>query len=364
VRGAAASSHRVSFTVKDSGPLSGVVGDPSRPAVWFWSLTKRADVVYRLDATGRVKSWAVLSGKRRVVTGDDESGLAVASDGDVWLGASRTLVRLNPTSGNVRTWKVPAGRLNPRAVHGLSLKGPPRITAVAVSPSGGVAVALWPMSSVTTFDPSTTQFSVVDLPSVDDLDTALAYSNGGTLGVGYADIAEQGDNINHVLMLTGALRRIVVVSDSAAVALTDWHSRRFLAGDANPEIVSVTGPPRDLPAPTSLDGFRPFNQPLDLLSGDRLAGATRSGVIVFPGNARSNSAATARSHLYLTPQEPCYHGPIIGVPPGSATTDTASTSTTTAICRQGVSAVATDAHNDLWIITGTNADTVMLLAHA
>jgi hypothetical protein len=120
----------------------------------------------------------------------------------VWLGYNRTLIRLDPSTGHVRTWAIPPPPKNPDEDRfGPGRPPQPAVWSLAVSPAGDIAVGMWPASSLFTLDPTTSRFLAVDFPGVDDQELSMGYDGGGALAVGYSDVAT-GGKANRVLVMS------------------------------------------------------------------------------------------------------------------------------------------------------------------
>src|SRR5215813_3997306 len=103
-----------SVTLPDGyGPITTMAGDPNGSGVWFWADTQTTLSIFHVDGQGKLTSWPVLTGADNV--GQAESGLTVTAAGMVWLGINATLTRLDPSTGAVRTWRIPVPADNPAA---------------------------------------------------------------------------------------------------------------------------------------------------------------------------------------------------------------------------------------------------------
>lgn len=92
--------------------------------------------IFHVDGHGKLTSWPVLTGADNVYQA--ESGLAVTSAGMVWLGINVTLTRLDPSTGAVQTWRIPAPGDNPAAesFRPTDTQGQYLVQAIAASPDG------------------------------------------------------------------------------------------------------------------------------------------------------------------------------------------------------------------------------------
>jgi len=178
-----------SVTLPDGyGPITTLAGDPNGSGVWFWADTKTTLSIFHVDGHGKLTSWPVLTGADNV--GQAISGLTVTLAGIVWLGINATLTRLDPSTGAVKTWRIPAPADNPAAesVRPSAVQGLYLVQAIDISPDGGqIAIAMDLSSSVELFDPSAGTFTQIAMPDTSDTPVSLAYATDGTLGVAIAN---------------------------------------------------------------------------------------------------------------------------------------------------------------------------------
>jgi hypothetical protein len=165
------------------GPITTLAGDPSGSGVWFWADTKTTLSIFHLDGKGKLTSWPVLTGADNVYQA--ASGLAVTSAGMVWLGINATLTRLDPSTGAVQTWRIPAPADNSAAesFRPSNSQGQYLVQSIAASPDGSrIAIGMDPSSSVELFDPSAGTFTQIAMPATSDTPVSLAYAPDGTKG--------------------------------------------------------------------------------------------------------------------------------------------------------------------------------------
>jgi hypothetical protein len=170
------------------GPITTLAGDPNGSGVWFWADTKNTLSIFHVDGQGKLTSWPVLTGADNAFQA--LSGLTVTSAGIVWLGINATLTRLDPGTGAVKTWRIPAPADNSAAESFRlpSVQGQYLVQAIAASPGGSqIAIAMDLSSSVELFDPSAGTFTQIAMPAASDTPQALGYAPDGTLGVGLAN---------------------------------------------------------------------------------------------------------------------------------------------------------------------------------
>jgi hypothetical protein len=339
-------------------PIQGMAGNTTGPGVWFWDYSKSADTVF-FEAPGRpLRSWNVLSG-RSYQAQQAKSGLAAAADGDVWLGINSTLAELDPPTGTVRTWRIPAPRPNPAQARFLpsALRATRAVQAIAVSGSGDVAVAMSNSSSLAVFDTTTQAFSIIDLPSVSMLPIAVAYSGDGTLAVGTSDLAH-GGRADQVLLRTaaGSTALAVVGVPGSAWEIAALTPAAFVVGAVRPDVLTQAGALTRVQAP-ALTGTAAAPNPIVVLPGGLLAGISASGVVEFRDDAVTARAAAA-SATTLKGVRTCGEDVPSMLPHGGRITPKRSCVLAT------YASVVADSAGNLWVIPPGNGDSVALLSKA
>lgn len=279
-----------------SNPIDALVGDPNGAGVWFWDLTATGDVIYHVSVTGKLTAYPIFTGTS-VLYQQGSSGLAVGTNGMVWLGINTTLAELNPDTGKVQTWSIPAGRANPRQqpASAEDMAGHRAVNALTVGPKGRVAIAMNSESSVEEFDPATATFSSLMLPTVTEEALSVTYSSNGTLCVGLSDLAT-GGHANQVLLVDPAGgKATAMVSGGPAWEVAPYNASTFVVGSFDPHLVSSVGTVTPILAPKALTGTAAAPTPLRLLPNGKLLGVADDGLLEFPSTATSVSAATAQT---------------------------------------------------------------------
>lgn len=143
--------------------------DPGRDGLWFWTSRQQRGTtfdnqVYFYDIPAQqLRSWPIYSGdwSAQVL-----SGLAVAPDGDVWIGWNRNLVDFHPTDGTFARYELPAQPAYPLppAVLG-DLPADLGVADLAVARDGTVWIARYAALSLTAFTPSDHTFHEHPLPA-------------------------------------------------------------------------------------------------------------------------------------------------------------------------------------------------------
>jgi hypothetical protein len=340
-------------------PIMSLVGDQSGAGVWFWDEGGTQVKVFHLGRDGRLKSWPVLPLTESLRTGA-AFGFTVTRAGTAWLAIDSTLVRLDTSTGQVRTWQIPAARANPAAAR----YQPPgsgsdtQVQALAVAASGQVAVADTNASSVQVLDPATGQFSQVRTPSEDDQPISVGFARNGTLGIGYQQVG--APHVSAVVIVPRRGKALVrTVTDSWAV--TPYGATGLLVGATRPDVVSAAGQVSSLARPADLIGLAVSGLPVAPapMPGNRLATVVHAGVLVFPADAASDTTAGAHALLYVPPTVRCVpYGDSAGglTGPGHSMPSDRHAGP----CHLPIQMLATDARGGLWVVDGSG-DTVDLL---
>ncbi|HLI52470.1 MAG TPA: hypothetical protein VKU87_11790 [Thermomicrobiaceae bacterium] len=279
-----------------SNPIDALVGDPNGAGVWFWDLTATGDVIYHVSGTGKLTAYPIFTGTS-VLYQQGSSGLAVGTNGMVWLGINTTLAELNPDSGKVQTWSIPAGQANPRQqpASAEDMAGHRAVNALAVGPKGQVAIAMNSESSVEVFDPPTATFSTLKLPVITDKPISVTYSGDGSLCVGMSNIATGGHANELLLVQPGGTTAHATVPDGTAWEVAPYDASTFVVGSFDPHLVASDGAVTPLLAPKALTGTASAPTPLRLLPNGKLLGVADNGLLEFPSTATSVSAVTTQT---------------------------------------------------------------------
>jgi len=367
--GSSLQGSQVTATVSDQAslpvgydPVSELAGDPDGTGVWFWDVDASAVDLFHVDGQGALTSWPVLTGAS-YANERARSGLAVSTSGTVWLGINATLVSLNPLSGAVKAWTIPPPNDNPDAESYLpsKLAGTHAVQALATAPNGEVAIAMSNSSSITEFNPSTTQFSVSNLPASSDEPLSLAFAEDGTLGVGIADLSTGGHADSLVLVTpSGSMQAVTVPQAGSAWEIAPFSASEFVVGSLQPYLVGTDGTVSQMQSPSSLTGSGSAPTPIAVLPNDLVAGIGASGVVEFPNDATSQSSADASSVTLSLPPLPCVPGSP-GSPPGlppaalsqtSTTIPVSSTTTVPPVCHPPALDIMTvDGAGNIWIVS-------------
>jgi hypothetical protein len=157
--------------------------DPKRRGVWFITGTDSGtSIVYVSVNPSQDRRYSLHAYYPLGVAG----GIAVASDGTVWAGLNMVLIHLNPTNGVVTTFRIPTpgDSAAAEAYNPASVKGTHFVTAVAVTGTDTVALAIEDADQVVVFHAG--RFADWSLPR-NTVPEDVAYLDDGTLGVTLAD---------------------------------------------------------------------------------------------------------------------------------------------------------------------------------
>ena len=332
------------------GPITALAGDPNGSGVWFWADTKTTLSIFHVDGQGKLTSWPVLTGTDNVYQA--ESGLAVTSAGMVWLGINATLTRLDPSTGAVQTWRIPAPGDNPAAesFRPTDTQGQYLVQAIAASPGGRqIAIGLDLSSSVELFDPAAGTFTQIAMPAASDTPQSLAYAPDGTLGVGLANYQTHlWDTALVVRPGTTSAPAAIPVPDSRSI--TSYGSSGFAVGAGDPSLLTTTGTVTPIAAPAAAAGASaPASGQAIIVLPNRVLGIIgKGGVFEYPGNATTVASATAGSVTLQLPGVPCPVPITIGSP----------APTPTGPCYPGPSVIAVDGAGGIWVVPNTTNESV------
>lgn len=292
-----------------SNPIDELVGDPNVAGVWFWDLTSTGDIIYHVSGSGKLTAYPVFTGSS-VLYPRARSGLAVGANGMVWLGINTILAELDPGTGKVQTWSIPAGRANPRQQPASSqdMAGHRAVDALAVGPKGQVAIAMNSESSLEVFDPTTAAFSTLKLPVITDEPISVTFASDGSLCIGMANIATGGHSNELLLMRPGGATAHVTVPDGTAWEVAPYDASTFIVGSFDPHLVASDGTVTPILAPKALTGTAAAPTPLRRLPNGKLLGVSDNGLIEFPSQATSISTATAQASTLTLPKHDCSNG--------------------------------------------------------
>lgn len=303
--------------------------DAKRGGVWFWASSPSDSRVYFWDATvGNLRSWSVGVNTQQFV--GPEYGLAVDPQGNAWLAARDSLLRVNPTTGIVDRWTVPAVPQSASA----SAHQPPGLgldvdlRGVAAAPNGAIVLARAGSSTVQVFDPASQTFTKQTLPDAGEIQS-VAVTSDGTIAAAQNNY---GHNARDILQLIAPGGKVTTVSVEAAFVYSSGDS--FVAGENTVAKVSPNG---DLIArstriadmiPTAAAG----------LADGRVAVPTKTGISVL------NVSTGTTSTLAIPPFTCDTRGS--GLPPGSSPPSSPGISA----CPAHALYVAVDGAGNLWFV--------------
>jgi hypothetical protein len=332
-------------------PITTLAGDPHGSGVWFWADTKTTLSIFHVDGQGKLTSWPVLTGADNSFQA--ESGLAVTSAGTVWLGINATLTRLDPSTGAVQTWRIPAPGDNPAAesFRPADTQGLYLVQAIAASPGGTqIAIAMDLSSSVELFDPAAGTFTQIAMPATSDTPVSLAYTPDGTLGVGLANYqTHRWDTALVVRPGTTSAPAAIPVPDSRSI--TSYGTSGFIVGAADPSLLTSTGTVAPIAAPAAAAAaYTPDSGHAIIAMPNGVLGIIgKGGVFEYPGNAASVASATAGSATLQLPGVQCL------VPmSGNGSPEPSPTGP----CYPEPSVMAVDGAGGIWVVPNTTNENV------
>jgi hypothetical protein len=160
-----------------------LVYDPKRQGIWFWTSLLKGDAgcdnqVYFYDMRQKsLHSWPIYSGDW---SSQLLSGIAVAPNGDVWIGWNYNLVRFQPDTGSATRYALPAQPRYPLPVTVIGdLPADLGIADLAIARDGTLWIARYAALSLTSFNPTTQAFQEFPLPSTTGDPAKLAIGPDG-----------------------------------------------------------------------------------------------------------------------------------------------------------------------------------------
>ncbi len=341
-----------SVTLPDGyNPITTLAGDPSGSGVWFWADTKTTLSIFDVDGQGKLTSWPMLTGADNAYQA--ESGLAVTSAGTVWLGINATLTRLDPSTGAVQTWRIPAPGDNPAAesFRPADTQGLYLVQAIAASPDGSqIAIGMDLSSSVELFNPAAGTFTQIAMPATSDTPVSLAYAPDGTLGAGLANYqTHRWDTALVVRPGTTRAPAAIPVPDSRSI--TSYGTGGFIVGAANPSLLTTTGTVSPVAVPAAAAGaYTPDSgHAIIALPNGQLGIIGKGGVFEYPGNATTVASATAGSVTLQLPGVQC---------PVPISTNGSPPTTPAGPCYPEPSVMAVDGAGGIWVVPNTTNENV------
>jgi sugar lactone lactonase YvrE len=146
-----------------------LVYDAQRDGLWFWTSTQDKGVtfdnrVYFYDlGVKSLRSWPIYAPDW---SSQLLAGLAVAPDGDVWIGWHLHLVVFHPADGSYQHYELPARPRYPLSAAVLGdLPANLGIAGLAVASDGTVWIARYAALSLTSFNPTNATFNEHLLPA-------------------------------------------------------------------------------------------------------------------------------------------------------------------------------------------------------
>ena len=322
--------------------VSSLVGDLTRPGVWFWGTTASRISLFHLSRNDTLKTWPVLPLSSRLRTGS-ASGFTVTATGVAWLGLNSTLIRIETRTGQVRSWAIPA----PRSTG----TGRPAVEAIAANADGQIAVAMSHSSAVQLFSQRSDRFTEVTLPATTDQPRSIAFARNGTLGVSFTESGRAGV---YLLPRTGPLF-VAAVDDP--IGVTPYGSSSLIVGVASPDLVSSTGIVTQLVGPGDLANLDVATSAPAQLPNNKLSTVVGAGYLSYPVGAQSVTAAKTSSVLYLAAPNSC--GTVTVKLPGSAATQP--TEPAPSSCPWPFRLLTSDSTGGVWVVPAASRRTVELL---
>jgi streptogramin lyase len=213
---------------------------PGKDDLWYVSASQKAVTAFHWTPGGSTRSYTLDSHGAHGLVFAMSAGLAVAPGGDVWFGASHTLVRLDPATGARTYFDIPVSKAN----FGQAIQG------LAVNPvTGEVAVSISDRQRVTLLDPATGHLTSFVLPAGEIVST-VTYAPDGALGVETLN----GNGSVSLLTTSGRAESVVAPSDDLVAV-----GNSFLAVGTPSELITPASAVRkiDLPAGVTVPMFGP-----------------------------------------------------------------------------------------------------------
>ena len=331
------------FATVPAGQPGLLVPDPDGQAIWWWSPAPNGQAqVYRFDTVRHaITTWNLGDAQTLGLEVGEQYGLAVETNGTVWVGANLKLVELDTTTGLVRVIDVkkPGEASHPAPPQLANFSA---ISALAADASGNVAVVTSDTTSIPIYHSSTQSFSYLKLPQGMNADDA-SYLPDGALGVAVGDNDGQGG----VLIVTadGGEHYARIGSPSFLVSA----GKRFLAGSpplfwVYPKGNATRGSGSE--ASTQWIAY-PSTRPTWPLADGDIVSLTHG----YDGFQLLSPNGPARQ--ITLPRRPCGTGPSLSgggpIIPAESTTRPKPTTTTTPVCYTVVGAM-TAIGNTAWYL--------------
>jgi streptogramin lyase len=202
-----------------------LVYDAARNGLWFWTSTQNREVVTNaVDfydiARGTLQTWPIYSGDW---SSQLLSGLALAPNGEVWIGWNHNLIDFHPNDGSSVRYALPARIVFslPQQVIG-DLPNDLGVSDIAVGRDGTVWIARYGAVSLTAFSPQSHQFTEHQLPGETGDPAKLALGPDGhvffTLNLSANHPGYAAEKIGEYAPETGATK--VYAQPTLALAVT------------------------------------------------------------------------------------------------------------------------------------------------
>lgn len=319
-----------------------LVGDPSGTGVWTWVASTSDFRVLHLTGTAPPVSWSL----GRLANSGSDGGLALGKSSTVFVGIHDTLADLSIISGQTTYATIPSPPDLPIAetYRPQELRGTHNVQALAVNPdSGMVVIGLSAASSLEIYDPATSSFSSLSLPT-DTEASSLAYLPDGTLGVGLNNFDTHAADEVYVSPPLGG-STLVHVPDASSLTVS---GNEFVAGAASPVLVGSRGhsTPAVSRGQARFEGDQ--HSPVFRRTDGSVVGVNGASVVVLNQSGSPQSTVTVQEGGcgYITP------------PVGSS----ASTPGAYRVCPDAITALATDGGGNAWIATAANPGSVGLIS--
>ncbi len=257
----------------------GMADGKDESGVWLWGSTdSEAQVLRQRGASSQVSTWSLGNPVEIRIQAGSESGFSIDPDGNVWIGAEMTLVKLEPISGSVKRWDIPTVALNNQAdaIRPPSAKGAQHVRALAAE-AGKVVIAVAGASELVTFDPGRQVFERASLPKFGDANDVAILSDG-TIAVGMRNY--DTGKPDTVLIRQPGKEDILVPTESWFVEAAGDH---FLAGLNG--LASITKQGGRTPISQAGNQLNP-NTRAKLLKDGRIAVTTSDGILVLDERTR------------------------------------------------------------------------------
>lgn len=317
-----------------------LAGDPSGEGVWYWTETASESFLRHVDGSSLQTATFSLGTSEAARANSGTGAIAVAPNGNVWVGIGSSVFELIPSTGVVKQFGIPSAVVidNPAAekYRPPEIQGIHGVQALAVSPSGNeVAIGLSGANDVVLFNDST-GFQSSSLPPNTE-PSSVAFTDETHIAVGLNDYATNAS--------TGVVEGAVFgLTQSGVVNVPDARSIRMVGsslvvGDGAPDLLAGTG----TASPTSTALFNgsvsTFTHGLYAVSSDR--------VVLVANNQLSIGSIGQNQIIGEVPIPPASGVCAPSSRPPGGTGESAQSSRT---CPNAPTAAASDGAGDTWLI--------------